>query len=257
MSEGPTRLIHEDPLVARLLAASDAEEPSGEQLDKALALATDAAAASRWSLFGRIGLGRRVAIGLAVVGVTAVGFNEMRGEPNTREVAAPVPVVTTVLPTAAPIQDPGEPAAKTVSVDDLADAPATNEPAKKPIVVRNTGARSTPSPAEAPVVAPHGGRDSDPSSAGATFREELALVSSARAALESGDTAACMRALDGYDARFPSGIFAQEIEVIRIEVLAASGQGARSKTLAERFLAANPKSPYADRVRSSLERTRN
>ena len=89
-----------------------------------------------------------------------------------------------------------------------------------------------------------------------TFREELALVSAARTALETGDASACLRAVDRYDERFRAGIFAQEIEVLRIEALAASGDRTRARALAERFLAVNAKSPYADRVRSLIERTR-
>ena len=65
MTNGPTRLIHEDPDFARLVAASSAEEPSSDQLEKALSLATGAAASSRWSLAWRGSLASRLAIGSA------------------------------------------------------------------------------------------------------------------------------------------------------------------------------------------------
>jgi len=41
-----------------------------------------------------------------------------------------------------------------------------------------------------------------------------------------------------------------EASVVRIEALSASGDSARAKSLAEGFLAKNPNSPYAARLRS-------
>jgi hypothetical protein len=66
-----------------------------------------------------------------------------------------------------------------------------------------------------------------------------------------------MRTVARYDERFHAGIFALEIEVLRIEALAASGDRAQARSRAATFLAANAKSPYAERVRSLIERTTN
>ena len=41
-----------------------------------------------------------------------------------------------------------------------------------------------------------------------------------------------------------------EATVVRIEALSASGDSARAKSMAEGFLAKNPNSPYATRLRN-------
>lgn len=251
--KGPTRLIHEDPDFARLVAASTREEPSSVQVAKALSMASTVAAASRWSLAWGSG---RLTIGLATVGLAAViGFATMRGgEPPkddgaaARVVSAPPAPVAAETVREAPLQE----AAPVVAVDALADAPLADKPAPKPAAARSiTGDVSTAPPSPGSVAPP----SSPASSSRGSFSEELALVSAARAALEDGDPAACLRAVDGYDARFGSGTFAQEMAVMRIEALAASGERARARILAERFLEANVKSPYAGRVRSVIERS--
>ncbi len=255
MMKEPTRLIHEDPGFARLVAASSAEEPSSEQLDKALALATDAAVSSRWSLAWRAGLGARIAIGFAVVGMAIVGIAELRGEQSPSELGVAPVAVAASLPTASPLAPTVEVAAPTVSVNDLADVPSATVSAR-----RRVATPSSPSHASAddgPFEGAHAQRGAEPGVDRGTFREELALVSAARGALETGDVAACMRAVARYDERFHAGIFAHEIEVLRIEAIAASGDRAQARSRAEKFLAANAKSPYAERVGSLIDRTTN
>jgi hypothetical protein len=232
----PTRLIDEDPGIARLAAALKGDGPSSEQLDKALAVATKAAAAdgppggsSRWlgSSAGTIALAVIGVVALlgVVVAVSSKPPNE--GTASSQERMAPL-VTATLAPVPAMPTSPEAPVVS-MRVDDLPPAPMIAPPASR--------ARETPA-------------------AKPTFAEELALAAKARSALESGDIASCLRAVDEYDVRFRTGTFAQEIDVIRIEALAKSGQSARAFALAERFLAANPRSPYADRVRSVLENTK-
>jgi hypothetical protein len=69
--------------------------------------------------------------------------------------------------------------------------------------------------------------------------DRAALVDRARAALASGDAATAARLADEYDARFPSGVLAQESTVMRIQALAMRGDLASARALGERFLAAN------------------
>jgi len=253
--KGPSRLIHEDPDFARLVAASTREEPSSDQIAKALSTASSAAVASRWSLAWGSGLGRQLTIGLAAIGLaTVIGVATTRGGEASKEAGATAHVISAPLAPAAaeavreaPLQE----MAPTVSVDALADAPLADRTAPKPAAARTAASavsKETPS-GGAPAAT-----SLQPSSSRGTFSEELALVSAARAALENGDAAACLRAVDGYDGRFRSGTFAQEMSVMRIEALAASGEQSRARTLAEHFLEANPKSPYAGRVRSLSER---
>ncbi|MBX3207515.1 MAG: hypothetical protein KF764_20875 [Labilithrix sp.] len=265
----PTRLIHEDPGFARLVAASSAEEPSSGQLDKALALASHAAASSRWSLGWRGGLGAHLALGVAAVGVVLAGVAGIRGARSESDVAVASAIVAQAVPIAAApsvalveavpgATSPGAPppalvelAAPPVSVNDLVDAPrfAAGAPSR-------SSARSGAEPASADEGTP-AALGAEPGARRGTFREELALVSAARSALETGDAAGCMRAVARYDERFQAGTFAHEIEVLRIEALAASGERVSARARAERFLATNAESPYAERVRSLLERTAN
>ena len=254
--KGPTRLIHEDSDFARLVAASANEEPANDQLAKALAMANDAGAETHWSLAWRGSLAARVAIGVAVLGLVATGIATMRGGDGAEKPSARV----VELGAAAVASPPAEVARavdavpEPVSVNDLADAPPAIATAPRRTAARSSaeaGSRAVPfggasTPEKPPERSGHG-----------TFAEELALVSAARAALEKGDLAACQLAVDRYEARFRAGTFAEEIEVLRIETLAASGDSARAKTLADRFLGAHATSPYAGRVRSLTERIPN
>ena len=257
--KGPTRLILEDPDFARLVAASTREEPSSDQMEKALSTATSAAAASRWSLAWGSGLAGRLTLGLAAVGIAvAIGFTTMHRGESTNAPASPVAAVSDAPPAVvAPAHiEVVPPAAQTASVpvESLVDAPAAEPPSPKRIA-RNRDRASADVGALPERAA---AQSSSAGSAGtSTFAEELALVSAARAALEKGDVADGLRTIDAYDARFRSGTFAQEMAVMRIEALASSGERTRARDLAMRFLEANAKSPYAARVRSLLERTPN
>jgi hypothetical protein len=82
--------------------------------------------------------------------------------------------------------------------------------------------------------------------------DEVASLDAAHRALDAGDTAGALRAIDAYDRRFPGGALATESMVLRIEVLARSGDRASAARLGEAYLAAHPRSPYAARIRSLL-----
>jgi hypothetical protein len=245
-----TRLVHEDPEFARLVAASKNEQPPSDQFEKTLSLADEIAAKSRSTSW----LGTNLVIGLAVLGAVTVGVVAGAQALRSGHTSAS-PVVVPAVPAEQPAPVMGEEAAPvlTVSVDDLAAVPlsavsvATRRPATKaaaPVASAPVQqAESTPSRPEAS------------GTARTTFVEELALVGAARSSLEKGDIPSCMRAVGQYQARFGSGTFAHEIEVIRIEALFASGERARAREAAEQFLAAQPKSPYADRVGSLLGRS--
>jgi hypothetical protein len=129
-----------------------------------------------------------------------------------------------------------------VRVDDLPSAPVVH--VAPGVQARSQPKRAEPTPAEAQAT----GRG--------TFSEELALTSAARAALARGDVVSCLSAVDRYQRTFGSGVFAQEIDVIRIEALAKSGERERAHSSAQRFLDTNATSPYADRVRSVFENTK-
>ena len=64
-----------------------------------------------------------------------------------------------------------------------------------------------------------------------------------------GSVPAALGALDDYQRSFPHGVLGQEAAVLRIEALVKGGNTAAAKALADRFLAANPQSPHAPRIR--------
>lgn len=267
-TEQPTRLVHEDAEFARLVAASHKEAPPSADVERALSLANQLAPASRWTAWRWFG--SNLAIGLAVLGAATAG-----AVAGSRALRAGDAVATSaVAPTAAPDapsrpssadpcapdgtresdppataeQAPAEqaPAVTTISVNDLAAAP----PDPVAVGTRRSAAKALASGAALPRL--DRAEPSTPSRT--TFAEELALVSAARSAIEHGDAPSCMRAVGEYQERFRSGIFAHEIEVLRIEALFASGERERARTSAEQLLAAHPKSPYAERIRLLVER---
>ena len=115
-------------------------------------------------------------------------------------------------------------------------APAADEPI----------AKSTPGPRE-PKAAP---------AASPSLSDEVAALQVARNALAAHDPGAALQALDRYKSRFSAGRLAPEATVLRIEALVERGDRAQASALAERFEASNPKSPYADRIRSILGRSK-
>jgi outer membrane protein assembly factor BamD (BamD/ComL family) len=59
-----------------------------------------------------------------------------------------------------------------------------------------------------------------------------------------------LAALRSYAREHPHGALRQEATLLRIEALHRAGDRARARALAERFLADNPNSPHAPRVRA-------
>lgn len=236
----PKRLLHTDREFARLVAASEADEPPADRFEKAMSLMTAPLTSSRWAALRWVA--PCLAVGSALVVASALGTRLTSTAPAA--MSAPTALV-------APAESITAPSIRTVSVEDLAEAPAppaTVGPREAALSRRNAPGVSTNPAGERGGLRDRGER-------GTTFREELKLVSKARSSLEARDIPACLRAIEQYDARFPSGVFAQEIRVLDIEALAASGERARARAEATHFLAANTDSPYTDRVRTLLLRT--
>ncbi len=85
-----------------------------------------------------------------------------------------------------------------------------------------------------------------------SFREQLALVESARHALAEGRSGECLEMLRRYDATYPAGLFAMEVRIVRIEALIAAKQSERAASLARELLASDPNGSYATRLRAIL-----
>lgn len=255
MTTEPTRLVHEDPGFAHLVAASEEDGPSPAQVNEAVSLARRMASASRprlWQWW--LGAGTAV-VGASMIGLFAAS-NISSGGGTAKNGEGMAPLVELAALPAAPIVAPAaEPSAMVESVVPSAqEAPAPAVASAS--AIRTVAPRGRPATSKASGDRHENARGAPAGAARSTFDEELGLLSAARAGLAASDTPASLRAVERYRTRFPSGLFAEEIEVIRIEALANSGERARAHALAEGFLTANPSSAYAARVRSLAQRTR-
>ncbi len=79
---------------------------------------------------------------------------------------------------------------------------------------------------------------------------EVAMLDEAQRALRAGNGEAADRALTQYQTKFGKGRLASEAQVLQIEALALKGNKAAAHARAQAFLAANPNSPYASRLRA-------
>jgi hypothetical protein len=82
--------------------------------------------------------------------------------------------------------------------------------------------------------------------------EESRMVTAARAALLRGDAATAYALVEQARVRYPRGLLVQERQILSIEALAGLGRSEEASSRAERFLALQPSSPYADRARAVL-----
>jgi hypothetical protein len=83
-----------------------------------------------------------------------------------------------------------------------------------------------------------------------TIDEEVRLMSGAQAALRSGDPKRALQLLGEHARRFPNGKLANARMVARISALCTMGLADEARLEADRFLARNPNSPFAERVRN-------
>jgi hypothetical protein len=87
-----------------------------------------------------------------------------------------------------------------------------------------------------------------------SIEREVALLDAVRSKLEAGAAGEAARALDVYDAEIPNGALRPEATVLRIRTLLLQGSGAAARAMADDFLAKNPTSVHAKRIRALLDR---
>jgi hypothetical protein len=80
--------------------------------------------------------------------------------------------------------------------------------------------------------------------------DEIARLDRARSLLAGNRAKPALAALSDYDRAHPRGALRQEAAVLRIDALRRAGDRTRARELAQRFLADNPDSPHAPRVRA-------
>jgi len=81
------------------------------------------------------------------------------------------------------------------------------------------------------------------------LRAEIDLIDGARAALRAGDSIEALALLGRHAVHFPHGALAPEETALRVEALLRVGRTAEARAYARRFIAANPASPLAERMR--------
>jgi hypothetical protein len=259
--KGPVRLRELDRDVALLLSALEEEAPPEGAVTNALTALGETSSGPP-SLapvgFSRSSMTPWLA-GLAAIALSVAGFRAMHA---TSDDPAPLSSSASVAvrpesPTAslAPHSDVTDSVA-IVRVEDLRPAvtmPAAGTdhapPADHP---RPANHAPTAHPRASKIAASPTTASASPTATGTSFDEELALVEVARAHLGGGDAVACLRSLDDYERRFQHGLFGPEVLVMRIEALVALGDRGRARELGEAFLAKDPASPHAGRVRSIL-----
>jgi TolA-binding protein len=137
-------------------------------------------------------------------------------------------------------------------------ADETAPPAPAPAAIVNAPApvrvQASPPPVEAaPPVVVARERPTRPLPAeSANLTEELSVLEEARRALSAKDYGLALKTLDAYSRRFPRRKMGSEATVLRIETLAAKGDEAAAGEIGRAFLRAQPRSPYAKRVRSLI-----
>jgi hypothetical protein len=88
---------------------------------------------------------------------------------------------------------------------------------------------------------------------GEALNAEIRTIDEARQRLRRGDALGALQALERYSQTVGrGGSLRAEATVVRIEALQTSGDARGAAALGQRFLAKNPRSPYADYVRRIL-----
>jgi len=227
---GPRRLNEESELFAKLVADMKRDRPSPEPLEKlvkAISAMPDVEPKSakfggkNWLVF--VGAGMLAAVGVAVL--TARPF----------PVGARSASGATAAPPASEVVVAGPPPAGEIPSAAVAELPDVPSPAASSAQGAATGGLP-PSAASRP-----------PSS-----RQEFEIIVAARRALTRSDASQCLSLVAQYQREFPTGQFALEAKVMRVEATAARGERGRAAALARDLLAREPENPYETRLRSLL-----
>ena len=215
--EGKARLLGAMGVAAAATTAAGAGTASGAMSGAKGALAL----AGKWMVLG--GMGAAVAAG-------SVHFVRPFIAPTPPPVVAQSPTPSVMKIAAPPVHAPPSP----LSVD-------STEPAIEPPAMP----APMPTPAPAPRVPAHTGDDD-------MLAEELPYIDRVRRSLAEGEPADAIVSLNTYELHFIHPRLAEEAQVLRVEALVRLGKTEPARSVAERFLRADPASPYAKRVQSLL-----
>ena len=194
-----------------------------------------------------LAIGTKIGIVGLLVGATLVTATVVR---PPRETTTPPAVVVEQTQSSQSGATAGQLAAGVSQDETEASAPSEpsrDEPVSPPAAAELKPDSVTPKASARPSSQPAG--PSATKTTASSLVEEVAAVQKARAALAQGNATEALAVLAELDRTVPRGSLGQERVVLAIEALAASGQRGKAGQLAKAFLAANPSSPYADRVR--------
>lgn len=260
MSESPAEL---DDFDRNLLRAARTDAPGAGAIVRAAAALglgigaaapTVAAAATavravslasmKWTLIGALGV---VSVGSGTVAYlrssrpAVPAVSAPAAVPERAEVRTVTPSVPATVPT--PAAEPlapkagAAPAPASLAVSRPA-APALHASASKDDV-------AAPSPAAPASTAA--------AASGVSIAEEVAAVDRARHALRQGHAGEALDELNRYQARWPKGVLATEVVVLRVEARLRLGDRAAAKNEARAFIAAHPGTRYAARLKELFE----
>lgn len=228
----PTRLIDEtggDELEGSLLQLARNEGPSAEGRRKILAAIAAASATTAATQGAKAASSTGKGLTVAKWGVLAVAA-----------VAIPAALLLRSSDDATPAK----------AVPSTLKAPATEVKAT-PVAPSVTEAPAPLTLDDLPALPAEPASGAAPAKAAAqgSLADEVAQLQKAKLALKGGNGAQALSELGTYAQRFPRPMLGAEATVLRIEALSQTGDAARAKSLAEGFLAKNPNSPYAARLR--------
>lgn len=267
----PKRLIEDGTTFDRaLLHAAREDRPPTDyerRVIAAAALVPAATAVAQPSLVARILRPRYLAVLAIGAGAAALATSSMDGAARSSSARQAPHVLPATAQSAAPASEApaneGEPASarelaeprEAVAVttpDALPTAPAPSASvAARTIAAPTPAATSTAKPSPEVAAAPVATTTPAPVS-GAALEREVELLDSVKRSLRAGENGGAERALDAYDAEFPSGTLAPEAGFLRIRLLLAKGERARAVALGDALLARHPNSVHAKRIRAAL-----
>jgi hypothetical protein len=224
-----------------ILRAGAAEEPPEHRRQKLAALlgvsaglsaSATAAGSKAAALSSMKALGAHVgAKWLVLVSVGAIAGASAIVYRHRTAATAPAPANGTAVSRA---ELPTEKAAEPDPQPALTDAPSVTVPAN-----RQGSATKAPQTSAAEPSTRSGAK---------SIGLEIEKLDGVRRALRANAPAEALRLLEAYDREHAGGVLAQEAVLLRIEALAAAGNTAAARSVAERFLKDNPKTPHRRRI---------
>jgi hypothetical protein len=198
--------------------------------------------------------GRIAAGGPGGGGATSVGKGWMLGVAAGGAVA--VGVVAWLLAGSEPSQEVSEAATVRQTLSVKAEQEPQPTPVAKPLPAEPPAAIAIPerAPEESPRPAqarPRGPKPPSAPSAATDITEELALISSAKALLASGNARGALAKTAEHEKKFPRGSLVDERKLLRIRALCEDGQKELARKEAARFLRRKPGAAISARVREA------